>query len=155
MDDAERFMAKVNKSGDCWEWTGYFDTSGYGQISMSGRALLAHRISYVIHHPLTIDLREHREICVCHTCDNRKCVNPSHLFLGSVADNNRDREAKGRGNQPKGEKHRDAKLTEQQVREIRIKYANGGISLRQLALEYGINFGTVGKIISRKLWKHI
>jgi len=155
MDDAERFWAKVDKSGECWNWTGYFDTSGYGQISMSGNAVLAHRYSYIIHHPLTINLREHPEICVCHKCDNRKCVNPAHLFLGSVTDNNRDREAKGRGNQPKGEKQPASKLTEQQVREIRIKYANGGLNQRQLALEYGVHFGTISKIILRKNWKHI
>ena len=161
MDDAERFWAKVNKEGEngCWNWTAGLNTCGYGKLKLNGKISSAHRYSYVLNHPLTIDLWEHREICVCHRCDNRKCVNPSHLFLGSNADNTRDRDAKGRGNYSntaeKGEKHPASKLTEQQVREIKIKYANGGITHRQLALEYGVIRQTVGLIINRKNWKHI
>ena len=152
---AERFWAKVDNTGECWEWTAVL-RRGYGSFSLNGKLVTSHRLSYVIHHPLTIDLLEgHREICVCHRCDNRKCVNPAHLFLGSVADNNKDKEAKGRGNHAKGEKHHEAKLTETQVREIRIKYANGGITYRQLALEYGVSYSIIGYIIRRKTWFHI
>lgn len=152
MNDVERFWANVDKSGECWEWTGVLDKNKYGVFC--GKK--AHRLSYVIHHPLTIDLLEgHREICVCHRCDNPKCVNPAHLFLGSQGDNMRDRETKGRANRPKGEEQSQSKLTETQVREIRIKYANGGISYQQLALEYGVSFGGVGHIIQRRSWKHI
>jgi hypothetical protein len=77
------------------------------------------------------------------------------LFLGSPADNARDREDKCRGNQSKGEKHGHSKLTETQVREIRIKYANGGITQQQLALEYVVNRITINNIITRKNWFHI
>jgi hypothetical protein len=158
MDDAERFWAKVDKSGECWEWTGYLN-GGYGQFKLNGKMVKSHRLSYVLHHPLTIDLWEHREICVCHRCDNRKCVNPAHLFLGSVADNNKDCKEKGRfiagGLLLKGEKHGQSKLTETQVREIRMKYANGGITQRQLALEYGISQQIISFIISRRNWSHI
>jgi len=156
MDDAERFWAKVDKSGECWEWTGYLNPTGYGQIKWNGKAVASHRYSYVLHHPLTIDLLEgHREIYVCHRCDNPKCVNPAHLFLGSQGDNMRDREEKGRGNHAKGEQKTTSKLTETQVREIRINYANGGISYRQLALEYGVASSTINNIIHRKKWKHL
>jgi hypothetical protein len=158
MDDAERFWAKVDKSGECWEWTGYLNPTEYGQIKWNGKAVASHRYSYVLHHPLTIDLLEgHREIFVCHRCDNPRCVNPAHLFLGSCADNNKDRAAKGRNNSPKqkGEKNGNSKLTETQVREIRNKYANGGISYQQLAIEYGVDKSSIGLIIRRETWSHL
>ena len=156
MDDAERFWSKVDKSGECWEWSGtVLKKMYYGRYFLGGKTVLAHRYSYILHHPLTIDLWEHREICVCHRCDNPRCVNPAHLFLGTVADNNKDKEAKGRGGQTKGEKHGRSKLTETDVREIRIKYANGGITHRQLALEYGISQQAITKIIRRRTWSHI
>jgi hypothetical protein len=156
MENAERFWSKVDKSGECWEWTAGLITGGYGQFVLNGKTVLAHRYSYVLNHPLTIDLLEgHREICVCHRCDNPKCVNPAHLFLGSNADNMKDKMAKGRGKQPKGEKQALSKLTETQVREIRNKYANGGITQQQLALEYGVNKSNINKLIRRKRWFHI
>jgi ribosome-binding protein aMBF1 (putative translation factor) len=154
MNNAERFWAKVDKTDGCWEWTGCVG-DGYGQIGLNGKIIRTHRLSYIIHHPLTINLLEHREICVCHKCDNRKCVNPAHLFLGSKGDNNKDRETKGRGNQQKGEKHGRSKLTETDVREIRTRYANGGISQQQLALEYGVSQKLINLIIHRENWKHI
>lgn len=147
MDDAERFWVRVNKTEGCWEWT-RGTSDGYGKFILNGKSVSAHRLSYVWHHPLTIDLWEHREICVCHTCDNRKCVNPAHLFIGTNADNTKDMMMKGRrvGN---------VKLTEAQVREIREKYANCYISYQQLALEYGVNYHNIYFIITRRLWKHI
>ena len=155
MNDVERFWTKVDKSGECWEWTANLYSNGYGQFYLNGTMVLSHRLSYVMNHPLTIDLWKHREIFVCHRCDNPRCVNPAHLFLGTHTDNMRDREAKGRANRPKGEEQSQSKLTETQVREIRIKYATGGISYQQLALEYGVSFGGVGHIIQRRSWKHI
>jgi hypothetical protein len=154
MIDAERFWSRVNKTDGCWEWTGCI-VNRYGQFYLNGKGVKAHRYSYIIHHPITIDLWEHREICVCHRCDNPKCVNPAHLFLGSNADNMKDKMAKGRGKQPKGEKQALSKLTETQVREIRNKYANGGITQQQLALEYGVNKSNINKLIRRKRWFHI
>jgi len=132
--------------------------NGYGRMRMGGRKgkhYLAHRLSYIIHHPLTIDLMEHPDICVCHRCDNPKCVNPAHLFLGSQQDNHRDMVSKGRIADKRGEKHHLVKLTEDDVREIRTRYANGGITQQQLALEYGMNNSTLNRIILRKRWKHI
>jgi hypothetical protein len=154
MIGAERFWAKVDKSGECWEWTGALE-NGYGLFWLN-RKTKAHRLSYVLNHPLSIDLLSgHREISVCHRCDNRKCVNPSHLFLGSKADNNKDRANKGRSADRKGEKHNLAKLTETQVREIRGRWLSGGITQVELGIEYGISDSTINKIILRKTWKHL
>ena len=157
MDDAERFWAKVEKTEGCWNWTAGLNMFGYGQFGLGNKMVRAHRLSYVLHHPLTIELLEHREICVCHRCDNPKCVNPAHLFLGSQGDNMKDMYAKGRGGmkKAKGEKQHLSKLTETQVREIRKKYANGGITQPQLALEYGVSQHSVWGIILRKSWSHI
>lgn len=91
---AERFWSKVDRSGECWEWTAGLNQAGYGQFSMwPDRPERAHRFSWVLHNgPIPDDL------CVLHACDNRKCVNPAHLFLGTRGDNIRDCFAKGRGN---------------------------------------------------------
>jgi hypothetical protein len=159
MNDAERFWAKVNKKGEngCWEWTAALSTKGYGRIAFGGnhKNTQTHRLSYILHHPLSIDLWEHREICVCHRCDNRKCVNPEHLFLGSHADNMKDRNKKGRCYDNRGEKNNLAKVNEEKVREIRVRFANGGITKSQLAQEYGVHKSTIGYIINRKTWSHI
>lgn len=81
----ERMKAKTDKSGDCWEWTAYRNTSGYGIISVNGRAMLAHRIVAADHFGM-FDQR----LCVLHRCDNRGCVRPSHLFLGDRKANRQD-----------------------------------------------------------------
>ena len=155
MNDVERFWTKVDKSGECWEWTANLYSNGYGQFYLNGTMVLSHRLSYVMNHPLTIDLWKHREIFVCHRCDNPRCVNPAHLFLGTHTDNMKDMVAKGRGKQVKGEKHGRSKLTETDVREIRTKYANGGVSQRQLALEYSVPHSSICVLINRKTWSHI
>ena len=158
MIDAERFWARVDKSGEYWNWTGCSNTTGgYGIFWFNGTDRRAHRYSYIIHHPLTIVLLEHPDICVCHKCDNPRCVNPAHLFLGTMADNMMDKTAKGRNNSPKqkGEKNGNSKLTEDDVREIRKRYAEGGITQQQLGLEYGLHNSKISSIINRKSWKHI
>ena len=145
---AERFRSKVQVAGDddCWRWSGSTFKQGYGRVRLGQHVFKAHRIAYYIatgHDPLPL--------MVCHTCDNPMCCNPSHLFLGTKGDNNRDRELKGRGIQHKGEKHGQARLTESDVRVIRRSRR----SLSWLAKRYGVSPSHVCQIRKRTMWQHV
>lgn len=136
-----RFWDKVDVRGedDCWEWTGSL-TRGYGHFKIDGKLWYAHRYSYEINAGPIGDL------CVCHHCDNPCCVNPEHLFLGTTADNNRDRDNKGRG----VTNNRLKVLTQDQADEIRIKSATGAYFHKELAKEYNVGQTTVIRVIHRK-----
>jgi hypothetical protein len=154
---AERFWRYVDKTEDCWLWTGAKTHGGYGVLN-SGRGnsiVRAHRLSWEIHNgpiPEGMDM--------CHTCDNPSCVNPSHLFLGTPHDNAVDmiakgRDLEGRKNRARGENHHRAKLTEQQVVDIRAEYAAGDTSTRKLSAKYGISRRSIMFILHRQHWTHI
>ena len=152
----DRFWAKVHKTEGCWEWTGARFQHGlpYGMFQMNGRPHLAHRVAW----ELTFDKPEAN---VLHHCDNPPCVKPEHLFEGTLADNSADMVAKGRqrpGNTVRtavrGETHGRARLTEQQVREIRNKRADG-VPVKQITEEYGIARSTVWFITSKRRWAHV
>ena len=147
----ERFEAKFAKSDGCWEWGAGKVLDGYGHFSIAGMAQKAHRVAYQLY------VGEIPEgMCVCHHCDNPGCVNPSHLFLGTNADNIRDRENKVRGVRPMnaGEKHGHSKLTEAQVIEIRAKHSSGA-RVVDLAKEFGVVHQTISKIVHRRAWTRI
>ena len=153
--DEARFWKKVDRSGSCWDWQAAADPRGYGWFKLNGKRILAHRLAYQM---VVGDIPEGYD--VCHHCDNPACVRPDHLFSGTRADNMRDSWQKGRSHgrppyYPKGEQHSHHKLTRVQVLEIRRKYAVGGVTYRELALEYGVTFSNVGRVIRRDRWTHI
>lgn len=129
----------------CWYWIGDIDRDGYGKFRIEGKRKLAHRVSYQMHKgPIPEGL------CVCHSCDERLCVNPDHLWLGTNADNTRDMVMKGRG--AVGERSGMSKLTKEQVRDIRAKRENGW-SYYRIAREFGVNRSTISSIFRGKTWR--
>lgn len=131
--------------------------AGYGQIkegAPSRKMLGAHRVSYEIHNGSILVSKDPHDNCVRHTCDNRSCVNPNHLILGTHQDNVDDMVKKGR--QSQGEQHGGAKLTEEQVVEIRRGYVRGSQTHGQsaLACQYGVNRSTISVIVNEKNWRN-
>lgn len=142
----------LNPETGCWEWARSLNGSGYGTYYNKGKKDGAHREYY----------RRYRGeippgMFVCHKCDNKKCVNPDHLFLGTNSDNIRDMVAKGKfvGWDKRGENGPAAKLTEGQVLDIRKRYSEGSARQVDLAREFGILQGSVSNIIHRRSWTHI
>lgn len=133
----KRFWDHVATSGYCWEWKGAKAADGYGLFKLGQRIHRAHRISFV-----TAYLYLPESMFVLHTCDNPGCVNPTHLYAGSIADNNRDTRDRGRfGCGP------HIKLTDRDVVEIRERYARGETSPR-LAVEFNLYPSYVLKIVT-------
>lgn len=128
----ENFWLNVNKiPGGCWEWTAALNSSGYGSWSVKRRQVKAHRISYEMAKGAIPD-----GLHVLHDCDNRKCVNPGHLFLGTNAENIEDRVAKDRSYRKIGSKD---------VQEIIAKCKAGALQ-REVAAEYGVTQSHVSKL---------
>ena len=138
---AERFWSKVDRSGDCWLWTGARTDQGYGRFMLNRKSRHAPRVAYELTvGPILGGL------FVLHRCDNPPCVNPSHLFLGTNADNMIDAVRKGRS--PR------TKLSMEQVREIRAAAA-AGVPKKRLARTYGVDPATIRWVIQRKSWAHV
>ena len=146
MNLIERLETKTKKAeSGCWLWVGGIGRGGYGVISIGGRQEAVHRVSYELR------VGELGDNCCLHKCDVRNCLNPDHLFLGTVSDNNRDRAGKGRSDDRKGMKNASAKLTESDVLSIRSDTRNQYV----IAGEYGVSQGQISDIKSRKKWSHI
>lgn len=153
---SERFFSKVDKSnGPCWVWLAGKNKHGYGVFGMNGKTTHAHRASWEIANGPIPDGDGYHGTCVLHHCDNRQCVNPSHLFLGSQAANVADMYAKNRQACRKGEKNGLSKLTEAAVIMIRKKYAAEGVSQQELANDFNVDQSMISLIVSRKNWGHI
>lgn len=171
--DIERFWSKVDKTpghgpnGDCHVWMGCCDSDGYGVLQLHGAAVRAHRIAYYLD---TGRLPRANTPLVLHSCDYRLCARNTHLREGTTADNTADMIGKGRN--PRGDTHGlrihpekaarmpgeqngMAKLTEEQVVQLRARYAAGGISLRAIGQEYGISGAAAHLIVNRTNWSHI
>lgn len=140
----EKYIAEP-MSG-CWLWTASKLQDGYGRLRVGNITEGAHRVSYKLNRGKIPE-----GLCVLHTCDVSACVNPEHLWLGTVADNNADMMKKGRGVFVKGAKNGSSKLTETQVIEIRASTKNQYV----LAEEYRTSQGHISGILSRKSWSHI
>jgi hypothetical protein len=144
-----QLMAKVDKSGDCWVFTGSRDADGYGHLRAAGHVHAAHRISWALTFgPIPSDL------LVLHRCDNPPCVNPAHLFLGTDADNNADKIAKGRANAPCGARAGNVKLTDADIREIRSRIGNGETQ-RAVADSMGVCQTAISAIMTGRNWSHV
>lgn len=155
----ERFWKKVSFNGpipphcpeieNCWVWTGAINSQGRPNFGVASYVTdLAHRVAWAL-----VIGRIPEGMLVCHKCDNELCVRPSHLFLGTYLDNNRDRHSKGRDGDHTGENNGRAKLTEERVKEIRDLYTNGRLSQEAIARRFGIKQVAVSRIVRRVSWK--
>lgn len=142
----ERFWAKVDKSGECWAWTGAAVGTGYGAIRVGMKTLKAHRVSWELAFgPIPAGPGAHGT-CVCHRCDNRMCVRPSHLFLGTQLDNVRDCAAKDRF--PR------ARMSIAEVRDVRARFA-AGETTSEIATDYPFGRRHVRDIVTGRTWPHL
>jgi hypothetical protein len=148
-----RLNSRIDKGNDddCWPWTGATNDRGYGQFYVNGKLKYAHRAAYEI--ASGVRLRHGR---ILHSCDNPPCCNPKHLAIGTQADNMADMWSKGRGKLPnlRGIDHPKCKLTEQQVREIKV-LISAGTGTRAIGRKYGVSQGAIEMIARGTNWKHI
>lgn len=143
--------AKKGEPDECWNWTG-FKYKGYGRITQGkGSAkttLQAHRVSWeLVNGPLPAGM------VACHRCDNPSCVNPDHIFAGTIADNNLDRDTKGRA--AFGERVGNSVLKEEQVVELLADLPTDRREIKAAARRYGVSDGAIAAIVRGDNWKHL
>ena len=159
IDARKRIIARVliPESG-CWEWSLKVRPNGYARVTYKQKSFYAHRLSYSAFNEVDLS-KDDRDIC--HRCDNRKCVNPNHLFIGTRADNMQD--AKSKGRLSTGESHSakvrgslsgSSKLSEEDVITIKELLANGVFGA-EIARRYGVDKSTISCITTGKTWSHV
>ena len=138
---------------DCINWSKSLGHNGYGITTRNNKTYRAHRLAYCDYH--NIDHSDIKGMVVRHTCDNRKCINPEHLVIGTHQDNMDD--MKKRNRTAKGEAHGRAKLSEVDIKTIRDRYIRGSKvhGLLAIAKDFGVAFQTVSKIINRHRWQSV
>jgi hypothetical protein len=145
--DIARFWKYVDKSGACWRWTSWIDPMGYGSLTIKYQHFGAHRISYLINNNI-----DPFGFFICHSCNNKWCVNPAHLWLGDHKANAID--AVQSGATPCGTGRYNAKLTDDVVREIR-KLRQEGQPLKAIAQIYNVHLSLIHLVATRKAWAHV
>ncbi len=133
----------------CWLWSGSLAPDGYGKVKIKDKHTSAHRLSWVIHNGEIPSGMQ-----VLHKCDNRSCVNPNHLVLGTNAENTADRVRKGRSNPAKGNQLPQSKLDECKVRQIR-EMSRVGMPQSKIAAYFDMCQQAIANVVSRKAWAHI
>ncbi|HEV7673080.1 MAG TPA: HNH endonuclease [Candidatus Angelobacter sp.] len=146
----ERFLAKVcpDRESGCWLWRGMVIASGYGMVRFERKMYMAHRLAWKLFRGEIAP-----GLVVCHKCDVRACVNPEHLFVGTMMDNMRDMKQKGRN--PHGDKHSRSKLTAEKVSRIKRMLAEDRMNMSEIAREYGVTPATIGCIARGTSWRHV
>lgn len=147
---SERFWLRVDKSGGpsaCWIYQGCKNQVGYGMVSPEfGRTIVAHRFAWQeVHGSIPDGLK------CCHSCDNRACVNPEHLFLGTQKDNMRDCRLKGRNAVHKGERNGSAVLSDAEVCAVRESTEPSAT----LAQKFGVTRGSIWRMRSHRSYRHL
>lgn len=147
----ENFWSKIRKGADdeCWEWQGCTNSTGYGNVGWEGSNYTAHRVAAWLCELVKSPSRPKHSRDkghVLHKCDNRRCCNPNHFMIGSYSDNQRDAYQKKRRAQPKGGAHANAKLTNEQAKDIRRRYQEGEYQM-PLAKEYGVSQTVISLIV--------
>jgi hypothetical protein len=150
MATIDSLMRRTVKVGECLEFTGHICKAGYGLVWHEGKNRLAHRVSFELHNAPIMNKQD-----VMHLCDNRKCINPDHLSLGTRRDNMHDMIAKARARKCHGEDHPVAKLTTDAVALIRKRYTRYSRidGAPALAREFDVSPDTILAVINRKSWK--